>query len=100
MTTSKPTSAALEGRERLLALAERLQKRADQDRSYAKNNTIVADLLQPQMDAFEARDGHNVYAVRMAVDHRNSAKRDTQWADDLDAAIALTRAASEEAGRG
>ena len=70
-------------------LIARLRKRMEEDRQCAANSKIVADLLQPQMDAFEACDGHNVYAVRMAVDHRNSVKRDTQYADDLEAAIAL-----------
>jgi hypothetical protein len=35
---------------------------------------------------FEEHSGHNVYAVRLAVDHRNGAKRDAQYAADLRAA--------------
>src|SRR6185312_16208264 len=67
-------------------LVERLRKRAADDRQCAANSAIVADLLQPQMDSFEKRAGHNVYAVRMAIDHRNGAKLDTQNADDLEQA--------------
>ena len=73
-------------------LIARLSKRAADDRSYAENNTIVASMLQPQMDAFDRRDGtHNLYAVRLQLDHRNSAKKDMQFADDLEMAIALIR---------
>lgn len=78
-----------------VALADiivRLEKRAEQDRSYAENNTVVADLLETQMALFNAREGQwNTYAVRMAVDHRQSAKKDTQFADDLDAACVILK---------
>lgn len=73
-------------------LCARLEQRAREDRTCAKNSAIVADLLQPQMDAFEARTGHNIYAVRMAVEHRNSVKRDNQFADDLEQAASALRA--------
>lgn len=44
--------------------------------------------LEGQMKHFDARDGlHNTYAVRLAVDHRNSMKRDLQYAADLRAAL-------------
>lgn len=67
-------------------LLERLEKRAKQDRDYAANNAVVAALLEPEYAKFEARTGHNLYAVRMQIDHRNSAKRDAAWADDLEQA--------------
>jgi hypothetical protein len=78
-------------------LMERLAKRAKEDRDCEANNLIVADALSGQMDAFDRRDGtHSVYAVRMAVDHRQSAKRDAQYAADLEAAIALLSALTQE----
>jgi hypothetical protein len=70
-------------------LIERLLKRADEDQECADNSAVVASALSGQMDAFHARTGHNVYAVRMAVDHRNSVKRDSQYAADLREAAAL-----------
>ena len=76
----------------MLELAERLEKRAATEREWAKNSALVAELLKPQMDAFEARTGHNIYAVRMAADHRNDAKKYTAEADDLEAAAAALRA--------
>jgi hypothetical protein len=81
------------------ALVERLRKRAKEDRQCAENNRVVAGLLEPQFAAFNAREEPwNTYAVRMAVDHRNSLKRDEQWADDLDAAVAIILAAHPRKG--
>jgi hypothetical protein len=78
----------------LLELAARLRKRAAEERQIAENNARVAELLAPELALFEAREGHNIYATRMAIDHRNSAKRDAAFADDLEAAAAaLTQGA-------
>lgn len=69
-------------------LLDRIRKRVELERGYAENNRVVAELLQPQLDAFDRRDGtHNTYAVRMQLDHRNSAKKDAQFADDLAALL-------------
>lgn len=77
----------------LLELATRLEKRAKDERDYAANNTLVAELLQPEFAKWEARkEPFNLYAVRMAVEHRNSAKKDAAFADDLEQAIAIIRA--------
>lgn len=66
----------------------RLRKRIEEERSIAENSRIVAELLQPQLDAFNRRDGtFNLYAVRMQLDHHNSAKKDAQFADDLAALL-------------
>lgn len=74
-------------------LVERLEKRAQEDERCAANSQIIVDLLAPQMALFTAREGvWNTYAVRMAVDHSNSVKRDGQYAADLRAAIALLKA--------
>jgi len=76
-----------------IALAERLEKRAKKEREIATNNFVVAQLLDPEFAKFEAREGpYNIYAVRMAVDHRNSAKKDAAFADDLEDAAATIRA--------
>jgi hypothetical protein len=82
----------------LLKLAERLEKRAAQERDYAHNSQVVFDLLKPEFDRFEERTGHNIYAVRMAVDHKNSAKRDAAFADDLEQAAAALRSRSMKEG--
>lgn len=72
----------------LSELIERLEKRAAEDEQCAANNQAVVDALEGQMKHFDARDGlHNTYAVRLAVDHRHSMKRDLQYAADLRAAI-------------
>jgi hypothetical protein len=70
-------------------LVERLRKRAKQEREWSANSALVAELLQPEMDKFEARTDHNIYAVHMAVDHRNDAKKGETFADDLEQAAAL-----------
>ena len=71
-------------------LIERLRKRAAEDETCAVNNEAVAEAFSDQMRLFEeGRGQHNIYAVRMAVDHRNSAKRDRQYAADLLEAIEL-----------
>ena len=72
-------------------LVERLTKRAKEDRQCAANSAIIADLLEPQMALFRASNPDapwNTYTVRMAVDHANSVKRDTQYAIDLEVAAA------------
>jgi len=71
-------------------------KRADEDRKCAENNEAVAEALSDQMAIFEARTGgHNVYAVRMAVDHARQAKRDRQYEADLREVLALVSALSQ-----
>lgn len=78
-------------------LMERLQKRANEDRQCEANNLAVAEALDDQLVLFEGRTGaHNVYAVRMAVDHQQSAKRDGRYAADLEQAVALLQALQEE----
>jgi hypothetical protein len=69
-------------------LVERLRLRAAEDQACADNSKVIVDALAEQMSLFESREGHNVYAVRMAVDHRNSVERDARYAADLLAAIA------------
>ena len=77
----------------LLELAERLKARALKERQIAANSLVVAQLLQPEIAKFEARDEPcNLYAVRLAIDHRDSAKRDAAFADDLEAAADALRA--------
>lgn len=90
----EPASNEAPGRGGELAeLIGRLRNRAEEDRACARNSEVVSDLLQPQLDAFNQRDGsHNTYAVRLQLDHRNSAKRDRQYADDLEAAIRILAA--------
>jgi hypothetical protein len=75
----------------LEALAVRLAKRAELEREIAANSRIVADLLKPQREAFKGREGHNVYAVRMQIDHQRSAEKDDAFAADLEQAVALIR---------
>lgn len=69
-----------------VGLVERLRKRAAEERKIAENNARVAELLSPELALFNAREGHNIYATRMAIDHRDSAKRDAAFADDLETA--------------
>lgn len=83
-------------------LIERLRKRAKEDQTCADNSSVIVDALAGQMKLFEDREGGgwNTYAVRMAVDHRNSVRRDTQYAKDLTEAadhIASLEAALAEA---
>jgi hypothetical protein len=76
-------------------LVERLRKRSKLEREIADNSALVFELLQPEFAKFEAREAFNVYAVRMAVDHKNSAAKDKAFADDLD--TLLDRISSLEA---
>jgi len=81
-------------------LTERLRKRADEDAKCAENSKVVADLLRPQLDAFEANEDHgNIYAIRMAVDHRDSVKRDGQYAADLREAATTLETLTQENAR-
>ena len=76
----------------LTDIIQRLEKRAKDERSYVENNIVVADLLEPQMALFNAREAPwNTYAVRMAIDHRQEAKKGKQFADDLDAVCLYIR---------
>lgn len=79
-------------------LIERLEKRAEEDEECARNSETVAEALAGELAKFEARDAPwNTYAVRMAVDHRTSAKRDRGLAADLRQAIAILRAKEDSA---
>ena len=69
-------------------ITARLLDRAKEDRQCAENNKAVFDAFSEQMRRFESREGHNVYAVRMAVDHKNGMERDTRYAADLEEAAA------------
>ena len=51
--------------------------------------------MQPQMALFEKREGHNVYAVRLAVDHKSSIRTTTAEADELRDAILLIEKLTE-----
>lgn len=75
----------------LVELADRLLKRAEEDRQCAENNEAVVEALAEQLAAFEARTGHNVYAVRLAVDHKSAAERDRKYEADLRAAAQALR---------
>lgn len=68
------------------ALVERLRKRAGEDRAVAENSAATLALLQPELDKFDAEQRFNTYVIRMAVDHKNSARKDGAYADDLTAA--------------
>lgn len=73
-------------------LIERLQKRADQIAGYIASSQRVVDLLQPEMDLFNARQGgHDTYTVRMAVDHMSSIRTQNKELADLTDAIAALR---------
>lgn len=76
-------------------LIERLRDREKRHRECIANSQVVVDLLRPQMDMFNAREGgYNTYAVRMSVDHQSSIRTTTKEADELrdaaDAIAALT----------
>lgn len=74
----------------MTTLLERLKKRAAQDLECSNNAKAIAQAFSAQMEAFERRDGsHNTYAVRMAVDHINAARREEINANDLNKAIEL-----------
>jgi len=64
-------------------IVKRLRTRAEKIDVAIANSRVVVDLLKPQMDAFEQRTGHNIYAVRMAVDHENSIRRDEKETAEL-----------------
>lgn len=75
-------------------LIARLKKRLEEDRCCALNNDVAYQLLKPELDKFnEAQKnvcptiGYNVYAVKLAVDHRNNAKKDHQYVADLEKVI-------------
>jgi len=96
---AQPTKLEDAVREVDVALVERLRNRAAQEREIAKNSARVAELLAPELVLFKAREGHyNIYATRMAINHRDNAKKDAAFADDLEtAADKLTAALQENA---
>ncbi|MGN7867739.1 hypothetical protein [Paracoccus sp. 22332] len=81
-------------------LVARLRKRSKYERDIQANNVAVAELLQPQIDAFNRRDGtHNLFALRLALEHKNCAENDGKLAEDWDAAIATIEAQAAELAR-
>jgi len=67
-------------------LEERLRKRAYEFRRCAENSRVVENALSEQIERFHNNSPHNVYAVRLALDHRDSAASDYKTADDLEEA--------------
>lgn len=81
-------------------IVERLQARITKITGYMANNDRVLELMQPELDRFKARDGHNIYATRLAVDHQSSnrslAKELADWTEAA-ATIARLKAELDEA---
>lgn len=70
-------------------MLDRLRRRAAEDQECADNSRAVFAALGGQMRLFETRDGaHNVYAVRLALDHKHAMEREDRHAADLREAIA------------
>lgn len=76
-------------------LLDRLRQRVKEERQIAENSEAVARLLQNEVRHFEAGEPYNLYVVRMALDHRNSAQKDEAFANDLEEAIRLIEAARQ-----
>ena len=74
------------------ALVGRLRDRAAKIRGYIASSQLVVDYLKPEMDKFKALTGHDIYTVRMAVDHQSSIRTQTKEAEDLEAAVAALTA--------
>ena len=64
-------------------IVERVLGYEKKRRTEIENCQIIVDLMQPQMTLFEQREGHNLYAVRLAVDHESSIRTTTKEADTL-----------------
>ncbi len=73
-------------------LIERLRERAAKVRGWIASSQRVVDLLRPEMDKFDARTGHDLYTVRMSVDHKSSIRTQTKEAEEIEAAIARIEA--------
>lgn len=72
-------------------LVGRLRARAAKVQSHIENSRRVVELMQSELDRFEAREGHNVYATRLAVDHVSAIRTDTkELADWTEAADRIT----------
>lgn len=85
IVTPAPKAADSEHVAELVAKLEAWAKKED---DVAVNSDAVTEALAGQMAAFEARTGHNVYAVRLAVDHASEAKTARKQAALLREAIA------------
>lgn len=89
------TSPASIPEDALRELLARLTKYAEQHESWVANSEAVVAAFADELRRFDAHDGsHNVYALRLAVDHQSSAKSDRQHANDLREAIVRLSALS------
>lgn len=75
-----------------------LAKMIEDRRTWAANNVRMLDLLQPEWDRFERRDGHNVYVARIFADHTSSLRKDRKELAALEFAMSRVRDRSGEAG--
>lgn len=74
----------------LLEDIEVLRKLAEGARRAETGCNRVVELLAPEWELFEKRDGsHNTYASRLYADHVSSARTNKRDADALDRIIAL-----------
>jgi short subunit dehydrogenase-like uncharacterized protein len=79
-------------------LIARLRERAERLRKQNESCQRVVDLLQPEMDKFDARTGHDIYTVRMSVDHASNLRTQAkELADLLEAAILIEALITREA---
>ena len=80
-----PTEAALRDDTEAKAV---LTKMIEDRSSWAANNQRMLDLLQPEWERFEAREGHNVYVARIYADHTSSLRKDRKELAALEYALA------------
>ena len=72
------------GAEAKASLAKMIEDRC----AWASNNQRVLDLLQPEWDRFEKREGHNIYVARLYADHTSSLRKDKKELAALEYALA------------
>lgn len=64
-------------------LEERLRARIKKINGWIANCDRIAELMAPEMERFEKREGHNIYATRLAVDHESEKRSHVKHVKEL-----------------
>lgn len=69
----------------------------DKRRKWLASCERTLELLQPEWDRFEAREGHDVYVARLYADHTSEARTHSKEIAALEHALAALRSAATAA---
>jgi len=98
MTTDTTIAATVKTQDaENVQIAAFLSKMIEDRKKWLKSCERMIELLQPEWDRFEARDGHDMYVSRDYANHTSEARKHRAEIEALEVARAALSAATGEA---